>query len=383
MKPRFDWPAGRFRDGLTRLISPAISSSRRRIDRGPVGRESRHRHCPVAGAACFHSRQNGVRFAGDHSGSAVPSRLSETPSRRQTSSNDKTFKPMQFPFSMSYVKSWWELFNPRNAQRSHSTHARNTHGTRTMSTRTLNDVGRTYCSVAASLSSCSRMARWVHHNAAALLMWQVRGQSETHFSQLWFSSYDTWLNNSSSVLCQVLQSAAVARRQEVVLAPIVPTDFVCTGLGHELKQDTLNPFCSSHVFRICIETSGPATRSSLGFLSCTFIVRQRIHIPGTYHTTAAATCTRGNTTEGYRFLRMLAAVVRLHRTGTRAWSRCVAVYLRIWSRRILHRYLFVFVQDFFSTSTWINPRTSWNKHSSSSSVTASGQYRRVAASLPP
>ena len=89
---------------------------------------------------------------------------------------------------------------------------------------------------------------------------------------------------------------------------------------------------------------------------CTRMTR-RIHIPGTYHTTAAATCTRSNTTECYCFLRLLAAVVRLHRTGTPACSRCVAVYVRIWSRRILHRYFLIFVQVFFLQ---INHNQPWN-----------------------
>ena len=85
---------------------------------------------------------------------------------------------------------------------------------------------------------------------------------------------------------------------------------------------------------------------------------RRVHIPGTYHTTAAAvrTWTRSNTTECYCFLRRLAAVVRFHRTGTRACSRCVAVYLRIRSRRILHHHLFSFLFFFFL----INQNQTWN-----------------------
>ena len=65
--------------------------------------------------------------------------------------------------------------------------------------------------------------------------------------------------------CQVLQSAAVVRRQHVVLAAIVPTDLVCTG-QYSRRHGTF-PVRDTYVtLRICNETSGPATRSSLGFV---------------------------------------------------------------------------------------------------------------------
>ena len=62
---------------------------------------------------------------------------------------------------------------------------------------------------------------------------------------------------------------------------------------------------------------------------------------------SSSTC--GNTTYSVLLLlSRLAAAVRLHRAGIRAWSRCVVFYPRIWSRRILYRY-FAFVQDFLET----------------------------------
>ena len=63
--------------------------ARQESDRGPAGRESRPRPRPVAGAARSQSRKNRVSFAGDPSGSAVPSRLRETRSGRQTSEKKK------------------------------------------------------------------------------------------------------------------------------------------------------------------------------------------------------------------------------------------------------------------------------------------------------
>ena len=65
-----------------------------------------------------------------------------------------------------------------------------------------------------------------------------------------------------------------------------------------------------------------------------------IHIPGMYHTSStyiinnssSSTCVPA--VECYCFLRLVAAVVRLHPAGTRACSRCVVVYPLIWSRRI-------------------------------------------------
>ena len=59
----------------------------------------------------------------------------------------------------------------------------------------------------------------------------------------------------------------------------------------------------------------------------------------------------------YCFLRLLAAAVRLHRTGTRACTRCVVVYPRIWLWRIFHRYFLVFVQVVFIQ---VNQNQTWN-----------------------
>ena len=126
-------------------------------------------------------------------------------------------------------------------------------------------------------------------------------------------------------------------------------------------------------FRICNETSGPAARSSLGFfimynfvrkcyeylvsliiLECSLcsrtevcdrMIRRTIHIPGTYHTTAAAVPVPVIILQSVTAsLRLLDAVVRLHRTGTRACSRCVVVFFSFCSG------------IFFSISSRINPR---------------------------
>ena len=55
----------------------AARVARRGIARGPARRESRPRPRPVARVACSQSRKNRVSFAGNPSGSAVPSRLRE------------------------------------------------------------------------------------------------------------------------------------------------------------------------------------------------------------------------------------------------------------------------------------------------------------------
>ena len=78
------------------------------------------------------------------------------------------------------------------------------------------------------------MARWVHHDAAALLL-LVRGQSETPRTSRSFDFGRMTHDTTSQQQCivpgttEVLQSTAVVRRQQVVLAAIVPTDLVCTG----------------------------------------------------------------------------------------------------------------------------------------------------------
>ena len=78
---------------------------------------------------------------------------------------------------------------------------------------------------------------------------------------------------------------------------------------------------------------------------CNRMIRRTIHIPGTYHTTAAAVPVPVIILQSVTAsLRLLAAVVRLHRTGTRACSRCVVVFFSFCS---------VF---FFSISSRINPR---------------------------
>ena len=70
--------------------------------------------------------------------------------------------------------------------------------------------------------------------------------------------------HSSSVQCQVLQSVAVVRRQQVVLAAIVPTDLVRT--GQFWRRHGPFPVRVTFVpFRICNETSSPAV------LICTIV----------------------------------------------------------------------------------------------------------------
>ena len=78
----------------------------------------------------------------------------------------------------------WQDFQPEyRMTMAHSIHARYAHGTRTMSTCILNGLAGWYRSVAASLSSCSRMARWEHHDSAARLLQRsvVRARSPTLF----------------------------------------------------------------------------------------------------------------------------------------------------------------------------------------------------------
>ena len=99
-----------------------------------------------------------------------------------------------------------------------------------------------------------------------------------------------------------------------------------------------------------------------------------------YHSSSS---TFSNTNDCYFFLPPLAAVVLVHWTRTRTCSRCFVAYPRIWSRRIFTGISFVFVQIFFCKTTIINGGILLNKHkSSSSSVTASEQSRRVAALSP-
>ena len=69
------------------------------------------------------------------------------------------------------------------------------------------------------------------------------------------------------------------------------------------------------------------------------------HIFYVSYNSSSNTCSKA--TECYCFLRLLAAVVRLHRTGTHACPRCVVVYTRTWSRRILCRYCLVCVPGIF------------------------------------
>ena len=88
------------------------------------------------------------------------------------------------------------------------------------------------------------------------------------------------------------------------------------------------------------------------------------------YNSSSSTCTRSNTTERYCFLRLLAAVVRSHRTGTCACSRCAVVYPWTWSRLFLHRYFCsgIFFSkstqtlDFFSTS--IQTAAAWQRRDS-------------------
>ena len=69
----------------------AARLGRRGIAKGPAPRESRSCPRPVAGAVHSQNRNNRVSFAGDPSGSALPSRLREPRSARQSF-------PIQFPY---------------------------------------------------------------------------------------------------------------------------------------------------------------------------------------------------------------------------------------------------------------------------------------------
>ena len=65
------------------------------------------------------------------------------------------------------------------------------------------------------------------------------------------------------------------------------------------------------------------------------------------YNSSSSTGARVNTTECYSFWQLLAAVVRLHRVGTRACSRCFDVFPLICSRCIFHRSFLVFVEVLF------------------------------------
>ena len=74
------------------------------------------------------------------------------------------------------------------------------------------------------------MARWVHHDAAAMLL-LVKGRSKRP-ALLVASILVVWhmiQHYSGSVERQVLQSASLVRRQQVALVAIVTTDPVITG----------------------------------------------------------------------------------------------------------------------------------------------------------
>ena len=150
------------------------------------------------------------------------------------------------------------------------------------------------------------MARWVHHNAATLLLLQVRARNPTLFRCFIF----VW---------------HMIQQTQCTVSGTQTASSACRDRAHRPR---LHRVRDSRLSRIP-ETSSAHLKA--------FATKRAVspHSPsfGVFY---------NDTAECYCFLRLLAAVVRLHRTGTRACSRCVAVYLRILSRRILHRYFLVF-----------------------------------------
>ena len=86
--------------GFSRRPGPAdlsaASLAQRGIDREPARRESSPRPRPVAGVVRPQSRNDRVSLAGHPSGSAVPSRLRETPLRDSHPREKKPVNPTQF-----------------------------------------------------------------------------------------------------------------------------------------------------------------------------------------------------------------------------------------------------------------------------------------------
>ena len=146
----------------------AARLGRRGIARWPAPHESRPRPSPVAGAVRSQSRKNRVSFAGDPSDSAVPSRLRETQSAIHSSSKNKmSVNPMQFPCEKLFAVRNTKVYVPQIQRR--FTHTQNERRrlhscprkgvrSRLFSGHCARLTGR-YRSVAASLSSCSDMAR--------------------------------------------------------------------------------------------------------------------------------------------------------------------------------------------------------------------------------
>ena len=126
--------------------------------------------------------RNRVSFTGRPSVSTVPSRLCETSFAIQSLSKKKRpVNPIQFANERLFAvcEMVMRFFQPAQFKTiAHSTHARNTHWTTTMSTRILNEVGGKVTERGCIFIVVRQDSSWMHHDAAALLLRQVRGQSE-------------------------------------------------------------------------------------------------------------------------------------------------------------------------------------------------------------